>query len=365
MKKIIWIIGLMAFSLVGVFSYFKLTAPRPIIRVGYFHGGRTMLLYRALVNDYFEKENLTALFYTKQLHSDVWDQYDRTGNENTITGYRSGKATGIELSELLLKGKVDISFIGEAAFIRSCSLGQQVVAIAQLGADETDKGGHSIVIKKGIVIKGPRDLEKIVWGTRRSSGGDDIFLKEFLYQQGVDLKKVKIISGIADDEVTKFIKQGKIQGAYHHLMMVRNDELNGILYTYRKLDWVDPAMSQALAIVTKESLKKNREIYKRFIRAYMKRIAFEKALPEDQKTKKLKSEKGNGFKISLYEMQMDHKGMNLPQYPRIPIIRKDITDKSQEMFLRHKFIEKKITLENCYDNSLVLEVAKEMYPNDK
>lgn len=365
MKKfLVFFLPFLAIAL-GGFFYYKKTLSNPVIRVGYFHGGRTMLLYRALVSDYFEKEKLTAYFFTKQLRATTWDKYDRTGDENTFIGRKAGKATGIELTDLLLKKEVDISFIGEAAFILACSQKKPIVAIAQLGADEVNEGGHSIVIRKGIKINSPKDLEKIVWGTRRSSGGDDIFLKEFLYQEGVDLSKVKIISGIDDDEITKFIKKGKIQGAYHHLMMVRNDEINGILYTYRKLDWVNPAISQAIAIVSRDYYENNRETLKKFVRAYMKRTAYEKSLPEEERRKSVKLEKRKGFKLSLYELEMDHKGMNLPQYPLIPIMRKDVSDEALDMFVRHKFIEKRIALEECYDNSIVLEVAKELYPNEK
>lgn len=358
-----YFVYLFVLLIVGVGSLFlKRLNQHSVINIGYFHGGRTMLLYRALVNNYFEQENLTAYFYTKQLRSSVWQKYDNTGDESTFKGRKAGKATGLELVDLLLQKKVDMSFIGEGAFIKVCSEGLPIMAVAQLGSDEEDKGGHSIVIKKGIKINGPKDLEKIVWGTRRSSGGDDIFLKEFLYKEGVDLSKVKIISGIDDDEVTRAIKTGKIQGAYHHLMMVRNDELNGIIYTYRKLDWVNPNISQAIAVVRKDYFEKNRELLKKFVRAYMKRIAYERQLPDEIKQKKVILPGGKGYQISLYELTMDYKGMNLPQYPLVPIIRKELMDEAMDMFVRHNFIDHKFPIENCYNNSIVLEVAKELYP---
>lgn len=369
MKKYLWMgLGTFIIASIGGMLFFKkniFKEENPVIRVGYFHGGRTMLLYRALVNNYFENEKLTAYFVTKQLRAKTWDTYDKTGNERTFLGKQAGKATGIELTDLLLEKKVELSAIGEAAFIKACSLGKPIMAIAQLGSDELNEGGHSIVLRKGIKIKKPKDLEKLIWGTRRSSGGDDIFLKEFLYQQGVDLKKVKIISGIDDDKISEYLKDGTVQGAYHHLMMVRNDEMSGFIYTYRKLDWVHPGISQAVAIVSKDYLQQNRETLKKFIRAYMKRIAFEKALPKEERQKKRKSKKGVGYQISLYELEMNHKGMNLPQYPAIPIIRKDLTDDAVEMFYRHKFIDNKVNADKCYDNSLVMEVARELYDEER
>ncbi len=347
----------------GVFL--KKNSSHDVINVGYFHGGRTMLLYRALVNNYFEKEGLSAYFYTKQLRTNEWKKYDNTGDENTFLGRKAGKATGIELTDLLLSGKVDVSFIGEAAFLKACSQGKPILAVAQLGWDEAEEGGHSIVIKKGIKINGPKDLERITWGTRRSSGGDDIFLKEFLYKEGADLSKIKIISGIDDDKISRFLKEGKIQGAYHHLMMVRNDEEDGFVYTYRKLDWVNPNMSQAIAVVTNDYFKSHQDILRKFIRGYMKRIAYERSLPEEERRKKVRLENNKGYKVALYEMEMNYKGMNLPQYPAIPIIRKDLMDEAIVMFSRHKFIEGNFQVEKCYNNSLVVEVGKELYPNQK
>ncbi len=335
------------------------------MRIGYFHGGRTMLLYRALIHDYFEEEKLNAIFITKKLRSSVWEEFDRKSGEKAMSHPKGGKATGIELNELMYSGKADMAFIGEAAFVRACVLGEPILAIAQLGADDPQAGGHTIVIKKGIKINGPKDLEKLVWGTRRSSGGDDIFLKEFLLKEGVDLSKVKFIFGIDDDKLTDYMKSGKIQGGYYHLMGVRNEEIAGLIYTYRKLDWVNPALSQSLAVVTKPYFEKNKDAIKRFVRAYMKRIAYEHSLPKKVRSRNQKDKSKKLFNKYLYEMEMNWKGMNLPQYPKIPLVIKEIEYEEMDMLFRHNYIDKKVMLEKCWDNSIVEEVAKELYPNEK
>lgn len=97
----------------------------------------------------------------------------------------------------------------------------------------------------------------------------------------------------------------------------------------------------------------------------MKRIAYERSLPEEERRKKVRLENNKGYKVALYEMEMNYKGMNLPQYPAIPIIRKDLMDEAIVMFSRHKFIEGNFQVEKCYNNSLVVEVGKELYPNQK
>lgn len=334
------------------------------IKIGYFHGGRTMLLYRALVHDFFEKEGLTAIFYSKDLYSDIWKEYTKESGEAAISKPKAGKATGIELNKLMFDGKVDMSFIGEAAFVRSCALGEPILAIAQLGADHPQMGGHVIVLKKGVKIKGPKDLESITWGTRRSSGGDDVFLKEFLLKEGADLSKVKIISGIADDKLQEYMMSGKIQGGYYHLMSARNEERHGIVYTYRKLDWINPETSQSLAVVSRSYFEKNKEPIKKFLRAYMKRISYEHSLPKKVRRKAKLAPGTKTYTKYLYEMEMDYKGMNLPQYPKIPTVKKDLVNQITDMLFRHKFIDKKVVIENCYDNSLAKEVAAELYPKE-
>lgn len=336
----------------------------PVLRIGYFHGGRTMLAYRALINDYFNKEKLNAIFVTKKLRATVWESFDSKSGEAAMSGPKVGKATGIELNELMFKGQADMAFIGEAAFVRSCVLGEPIVAIAQLGADDQGKGGHTIVIKKGIKINGPKDLEKLVWGSRRSSGGDDIFLKEFLLKEGVDLTKVKFILGIDDDKMGEYMKSGKIQGAYYHLMSVRNEEREGIIYTYRKLDWINPAISQSLAVVSRTYFDNNKDEIKRFLRGYMKRIAYEHSLPKHLRRRAQLDSTKKVYTKYLYELEMDYKGMNLPQYPKIPSVRKALMDEGMDMLFRHNFIAKKVDMQKCYDNSLIKEVALEMYPKE-
>lgn len=326
-----------------------------------------MLPYRALLSGFYEREKLNLIFITKALYTEDWTPYDKSNAKTILKKPLNGKATGTELFQKTLRKETDMAFVGEAAFVKSCALGEPVVGIAMLGADAAGQGGHAIVIKKGIKIKSPRDLEKITWGSRRSSGGDDIFLKEFLLKEGADLSKIKFVLGIDDDKMSDYMKTGKIQGAYYHLMLILMDDPKNMVYTYRKLDWVDPSLSQAVAVVTREYLSnpENRDTIKRFIRAYMKRTAYEHSLPKEKRRLGPNYEKDKpGYKMNYKEMEVEYLGMNLPQFPKIPTIRKSLSEPAVDMLYRHKFIDKKIDLSTCYDNSLVAEIAAEMYTGE-
>lgn len=137
-KKVKQITFILLVFLLGVFSFAnaKTETPYPILRIGYFYGGRTMLLYRALIHDYFDTEKINAIFYTKKLHSTIWKTFDRKSGESAMAMHLSGKAKGTDLNEIMYSGKTDMAFIGEAAFIRACALGEPIMAIAQLGADD-------------------------------------------------------------------------------------------------------------------------------------------------------------------------------------------------------------------------------------
>ncbi len=329
------------------------------IKIGYFHGGRTMLLYRAQYFKDFKREGVDVRFITKYLNSKKW--YDFISKRNK--GVLDGKATGIELIDLLLEGKVELSVTGEAAFLRSCEKGEPIVAIAELGADETNNSGHAIGLKKGIKVNGPKDLEKIVWGTRRSSGGDDVFLKEFLLQSGVDLSKVKIISSIDDNKLEKFVRDGTITGGYFHLMDLRELEVKDLAYLYRKLDWVNPAFSHALLVTTPENLKIHKANIKKMLRGYIKRVRFEHDLPLEKK-------KDNYLHAtpayrSAYEMATDYKGMNLPQYRALPFVRSDLEADALKMFLRHGYIKKNFDINRCIDNSILDEIQHDIDLKEK
>jgi len=316
------------------------------VNLGYFHGGRTSILYRAYLYKEFKKENLNVVFISKNLHSNTWHNFS---HEN-LSGI-SARATGLELVDLLLSKKVELATIGETAFIKKCSDGVPIVAIAELGFDHPKTSGHGIALSKKIKDNKKIQLENIVWGTRRSSGGDDIFLKEFLLSKNINLEKVKIISNISDDQIEKKFVSGEITGAYLHLRNLRSLEKKGIVKLYSKLNWVNPELSHALLVTTKENLLKRQNVYMKFLNAYKRQIQSENSLPV---SKKIKDNKKILYgKVDPFEIKANYKGMDLPNYREIPSVRIHLEKESQELLFKHKEIKTKINLERCIDNSLL------------
>lgn len=325
------------------------------IKIGYFHGGRTMLLYRAYINNEFEKEGVGVNLLTKDLHKDQYytvpKSYDEIKNNNFF-----GKARGGELIDQVIKGETDGATPGESSFIEAASKGLPIVVVAMLGHDTKEAPGHAIIFRKDVIIKNSQDIKGKTLSSRRAGEGDRVFLEEFLEDEGIDSKKdVKIVSQVNDDEWTKGITLGNFDGGYYHLMAVEGLVKTGQAYVYRKFDWVNPELSNALLVFRKDIVKKHPKEVEKIVRAYMKRIRYEHSLPKEERLK----DPGEGFLYGL-QVEKDFQGMNLPQYDFPPRVRVELLDEMQELLLKHQVIDKKVDLSDFIDNRFVEEVYQKL-----
>lgn len=341
--------------LLSAISYFLIQEfyPNPV-RIGYFHGGRTMLLYRSYINNEFEKEGTPVKLLTKDLNQQ--DYYVLSQNyEDIKTKTQIGKARGGELIDEVINGNTDGTTPGESSFIKAVSQGAPIVAVAMLGHDTKDAPGHAIIFGKNVSIKSPLDIKGKVLSSRRAGDGDRVLLEEFLNKEGVDPRDVTIIDQVPDDEINEGIISGRFDGGYYHLMSVEKLVSKNHAYVYRKLDWVNPELSQALLVFKKDFVQKHPDQVKNIIRAYMKRIKYEHSLPEEERLK----DPGENY---LYGLQMAKafQGMNLPQYDFPPLVREDLLNELQDLLIKHGALDRKVDLSGFIDNRFVEEVYKEL-----
>jgi len=325
------------------------------VRIGYFHGGRTMLLYRAYINNEFENEGTAINLITKNLHKSNYYAIPKSFEE--IKGIKQfGKVRGTELIQGVIDGNFDGATPGESSFIEAVIKGAPIVAVAMLGHDTKEKPGHAILFRKEITINSSKDIKGKILGSRRAGEGDLMLIKEFLQQEGIDHEKdVKIISQVEDDKLANSIIEKTIDGGYYHLMAVESLVKSGDAYIYRKFDWVNPELSQALLVFHKDFVKKHPEQIKKIIVTYMKRIKYEHSLSKEERLK----DPGKGIQKGL-QMEKDFEGMNLPQYNELPLVRVDLLEEMQDLLFKHGAIDKKADLSAFIDNRFVEEVYREM-----
>ena len=335
------------------------------LRVAYFLGGRTQLLYRGYYKDRYKQEGLDVQFISKEIRGTDYHILPKTYKEianSRIEGKYPAKATGDELIRLMEKGGAELATIGETSYIKAVHRGEPIVAIAELGVDNPLKPGHVIVVRNGIKINGPKDLEKLHWASRRSSGVDMMLLREFLVQEGVNIDKVRFTDMVDEHRSKILLRTKRVDAGFYHLMTARGIVLQDLGYVYRPMNWINPASSSSVLVTTKSFLENNRDLVKKFLKAYVKQIKYENSLSYEERHHNpgIHMEKGK-------EIQMDFLDMNLPIYRNNPVIVEKNLVEIEKLLIKHKLFpmnEKPANFKDFYDNSLIEEVVKEVFPNE-
>ena len=320
------------------------------LRIGYFHGGRTVMIYRTHVFDYFSREKVKVELHTKWLNDDkvfkVPDDHDKA--EAIRAGRKFfGKMDGMEIIQKMLDGEFDGGTVGEASFLSYASRGAPIVAVAMLGHDVRGEGGKGIVFRKDVIIRSPADLRNKTLVSRRAGPGDAIFLREFLESVGMASdKSIKILDDLDEDEVVRLLEEGKIDGGLYHLLTLKSViEERKSAYLYRPMDWMNPELSHSLLVFRKDIVTQRPDWVERIVRAYMKRIQFERSLPPDvrESTRESKS----------LMMELRFQGMSIPSYDFPPLVRLDLLREMHRLLVKYHFASGDPDLRNHIDNSFI------------
>ena len=322
---------------------------RPV-RIGYFHGGRVNMMYRTLIYDYFDEEGVNVELYTRFLKEDELFKVPETDMETTAMwvgkaefGNPFGKMRGTEIVDEIMAGELDGGTIGESSFIDSVNKGHPIAVVAMLGYDASP--GKAIIMRADVKINSPDDFRGKTLISRRAGPGDMIFLREFLEDINlVPNKDLTVIDQVDEDDTEKWLKAKKIDGGLYHLTTVRHLVDDGTAYVYRPMNWMDSALSHAVLVFHKDYIKNNREEIQKVVDAYVKRIAYEKSLPDE--------ERDRSWNKGLM-MEGEFQGMKIPSYDLPPRIRVDLLEEVQRLLLKYGEIDKTVDINDFIDSSFV------------
>lgn len=332
------------------------------VGVAYFLGGRTAILYRPYLGRRFDQAGVNLVLYSKSL-------YDRRGQgflshkdyyripKDPVFTKSQFKATGIELIEFMMaSGKIGAS-IGETAFLQGLERKVPMVAVAELGFDAKEAPGHAMVLCKNLPYDKPADLAGKKFGSRRSAGGDELMLREFVAQAGLDPDKdVTIFGNMPDDKLNREIENGGLDGMYAHLMSIPGMPKH--CRVIRMLDWVNPEISSALLVFPRDWLQAHREEVKKALKVLVQQVALEgKMTKAERRNKAWKNVKG----VEI-EMDTDKEKMQLPRVRQLPTVRIGLLQDLQKLFRKHhvSIVENDVDIAASVDNSLLEEIGKEL-----
>lgn len=320
------------------------------VRLGYFHGGRTNMIYRAYIDDYFKNEQVDVGLYTKNLNKENFFNIsdDEVSAQQLAKESDFGKVSGEEIISEIINGRLDGGTVGESSFISAISKGDQIVAVASLG--HMTSPARAILIRSDLDIKSPADFKGRTLIARRAGPGDGVLLREFAESIGLDPDRdLNIIEDVSDDDSMTLIKNKKIDGGLYHLLAAKYLIESGMAKIHKLMDWVDPGISHALLVFSRDYIKNNPDKVQKIINAYVGRIEYEFNLPEEEKNESW--DKG-------LMMEGEFEGMSIPKYDLPPKLKPDKLNQMQNLLLKHGEIDKKINTEDYLDHSFVEEAMK-------
>jgi ABC-type nitrate/sulfonate/bicarbonate transport system substrate-binding protein len=125
----------------------------------------------------------------------------------------------------------------------------------------------------------------------------------------------------------------------------------GLGYVYRPMDWMNPQLSQAVLVFHKEYLETHREEVQRFVNAYVKRIAYEKSIPEE--------EKDASWSKGLM-MAGKFEDMVIPTYDLPPTLRPALLEEMQDLMIQYGELDKKVDVEDFIDYTFVIQAMQNL-----
>ncbi len=330
------------------------------LRVGYFHGGRNTLLYRAMDDGGYEREGVKVVFSaTKDADDSIF--YDLPP---TILAFRMvtrqeagagdfGRTTGPEIIAEMKSGRLDCGMIGESSFLLVVNEGMPWTAIAKLGQDSRDAPGKVVIVRKALDIRGPADFKGLSIGSRESGPFDAVMVREFLLHQGVALDDVTILDQVPSARLKQMLDATAVDLAFLHLQVAADHVGDGTyeLFPNFKYDFADPSLSQSLLVCRNDVILARRDSLLRFLRAYKRRVDYERALTPGDRAMNGR-DKSLGMDLSFFV------GFNLPQYSPVPTVELPTLEAMQALLVKHAYIPGAKPIAPYVDNSILLEAVK-------
>ncbi len=325
------------------------------LRVGYFHGGRNMLLYRAMDDGAYRRAGIEVTFFARRDNDSlefhrVPDDIehlefirDRLGDANNF-----GRTTGPEIMAEMDAGRLHCGMIGESSFLLSVDAEQPWTAIAKLGQDTKESPGKVVLVRSALDIQGPEDLDGLRIGSRASGPYDMVMVREWLLHHGVALEDVVLEDMIVQEELKRKLNHEELDAAFLHLHIASRYAAGESWEAYPGFDFsfADPELSQSLLVCRNDAIAEYRETLVRFLAAYKRRIDFEYGLSEAERMA-FEGDKAMGMELTFFE------GLNLPQYRPEPVITLPTLSEMQRLLVKHAIVEQARPIEPHLDNSLI------------
>ena len=156
---------------------------------------------------------------------------------------------------------------------------------------------------------------------------------------------------VPDDMQVEFLRNGQADAAFMHMNGIPQIEGSEIGRIYRPMDWMNPELSHALLVFRRDFVEQYPEKVQAVVDAYVKRIAYEDGLSEEER------HKPGDFGIQIAK---HYKGLSLPIFDYPPFVCVDLLQGMQKLLLEYGDIDKTVNINDFVDNSFVEKTWREI-----
>lgn len=321
-KIITVIIFIIGFSVI-LYCILKPTDKLQKIRIGYVPGPLISPFYMTYKYGFFEQEGLDV---------------------------ELKKMLGPDIPPAIIGGSLDGGTIGSTVLIYAAQQDLPIIAVATLGYCSPDAPCRGIIIRKGINIMKPNDFKGKTLCVDAFGSMSDMFFKVFLKTNGIDYEKDVTYIEIPKTKQSVAFASGSVDASLIVDPFKSKIVNDGLANLYRVVDWLPPQFANAPFVFSKEFIKKNPDLVRRFARAYLKGVHYE--LTHEKEKKETMSEY-TGLSINVINM------MDLPVTDKKPIVKTDILNQLQDLMYQYGMINEKVYIGQYIDNSFIEEAYKE------
>ncbi len=307
--------------------------PEEAIEIGYFHGGRAQLLYRAQLAGEFASECLDLrlvvgrdaggeLFTLPAEHESFEAALASAGVE------RWGSAS---IVEAIASGAIDGGAVGEAEFVDAVSRGLPITAVATLGINRKEIPGYALLLRRGKRVGRSADLSALKVGVNRTAPFDLVLARELMRQLSPKGLAPRLEEFVSAREITSAIETGDLDGGFYHYRAAKALIGSGVATLHRRLDWADARLTHALWVFNNDFLDRRPQDLERLLSVYLQRIASEEDPPE----------------------YSDELAMGVPAWELHPTVDVERLDGVQGLMIEHGLLRKETDLYPFIDNRFV------------
>lgn len=253
-------------------------------------------------------------------------------------------STGVPEMQAMVAGELDIAYVGTAPPISAISAGLPAKIVAAVNIN-----GSNLLLRPDLDYSGPATLAGLTIGTFPPGSIQDIVMKNWLTENGVDVSKVDI-KAMGQGPGISALSAGQIDGVFLPHPAPSTIELKGKGEGAVASGEMWPNHACCSLVVTDKLIKEQPELVEQIIKTHIKATDYINAHPDEAAQIYAKKTKANLTEVEHSVNNWDGRWVSDPRV-QIPS-----TVEYAEIDYEMKYIKRELTEKDLFDTSLYEKV---------